>query len=84
MIRTVKIDEKGRILIPKELRDKAGIKDSAEIELEEGRIVIKTDSLLDNLTKHPIGFMTKDLPKLRKMAYEQALKEVRRDMEKRQ
>jgi len=84
MARAVKIDEKGRILIPKELRDKAGIKDSAEIELKEGRIIIKTDSLLDNLAKHPVGFTTKDLPKLRKMAYEQALKEVQRSREKRQ
>jgi AbrB family looped-hinge helix DNA binding protein len=78
MIRTVKVDEKGRILIPKELRDKAGIKDSAQVELEEGRIVIKTDCLLDDLAKHPVGFTTKELSRLRKMAYEQGLKEVQK------
>ena len=82
MIRAVKVDEKGRILIPKELRDRAGIKDSANVELQEGKIVIKANSLLDNLAKHPIGFTTKDLSKLRKMAYEQGLKELRKDMEK--
>lgn len=83
-MKTVKVDEKGRILIPKELREKAGIKESAQVELEEGRIVIKGDSLLDNLAKHPIGFTTKDLAKLRKAAFDQGLKEVRKSLEKRQ
>lgn len=83
--RTIKVDEKGRILIPKELRERAGIKESAQVELEEGgRIVIKADSLLDNLAKHPVGFTSKDLAKLRKMAFEQSLKEVRKSLEKRQ
>jgi len=78
------VDEKGRILIPKELREKAGIKESAQVELEEGRIVIKADSLLDNLARHPVGFTTKELAKLRKMAFDQGLKEVRKSLEKRQ
>lgn len=79
---TVKVDEKGRILIPKELRKRAGIKDSAQVKLEEGKIVITAESLLDNLAKHPIGFTTRDLSKLRKMAFEQGLKEMRKDLEK--
>jgi AbrB family looped-hinge helix DNA binding protein len=84
VIRTVKLDEKGRILIPKELRNRAGIKNSVNVELEEGKIVIKASSLLDNLTKHPIGFTTKNLSRLRKAAHEQGLKEVRKDLEKKQ
>jgi AbrB family looped-hinge helix DNA binding protein len=79
----VRVDEKGRILIPKELRDKAGIKESAQVELEEGRIVIKADSLLDNLARHPLGFTTKELSKLRKGAFDEGLKEVRKGLEKR-
>lgn len=81
--KTVRVDEKGRILIPKELRDKAGIKESAQVELEEGRIVIKADSLLDNLARHPLGFTTKELSKLRKGAFDEGLKEVRKGLEKR-
>ena len=59
MIRTVRIDHKDRILIPKELRDKAGIKDSAEVKLEDRRIIIKAKSLLDNLTKHALHLRQK-------------------------
>jgi AbrB family looped-hinge helix DNA binding protein len=74
--RTVKVDDKDRILIPRELREKAGIKDSAQVELEGGRIVIKADSLLDSLAKHPIKFTTEDISKLRRTALQQGLKEI--------
>jgi AbrB family looped-hinge helix DNA binding protein len=75
--RTVRIDKNGRILIPKELRDKAGMKDSAEVKLEQGRIIIiKANHLHDNIAKYTTAFTTKDLSKLGKMSYEQALKEV--------
>ena len=82
-MKTVKVDEKGRIVIPKDLRDKAGIKESAQVELEEGKIVIRADSLLDNLARHPVGFTTKDLAELGKMALEQGIKEARKSLEKR-
>ena len=38
-----RIDEKGRITIPKSLRDRLGIEagDSAVVELEDGQIVVK-------------------------------------------
>jgi AbrB family looped-hinge helix DNA binding protein len=75
----VKVDGKGRILIPRELREKAGIKDSVQVELEGGRIVIKANSLLDSLAKHPIEFTTKDISKLRRAALQQGLKEIGKD-----
>jgi AbrB family looped-hinge helix DNA binding protein len=81
MIRAVKVDEKGRILIPKEMRERAGIKDSAKIELDEGKIIVQANSLLDELTKYPLAFSTKDLHKLRQKAFAQGLKEVQKDRE---
>jgi hypothetical protein len=49
------------------LRDKAGIKDSAEVKIEEGRIIIiKANSLPGNIPKYTTAFTTKDFSKLRK------------------
>ncbi|MFB6088524.1 MAG: AbrB/MazE/SpoVT family DNA-binding domain-containing protein [Candidatus Aenigmatarchaeota archaeon] len=45
-MRKIKVGKKGRILIPKEIREKTGIRPGEELEItvEDGRIIVKLDT----------------------------------------
>ena len=60
-----KIDEKGRVTIPKEMRDKAGLRGLVRLRLEGGRVIIEP------IAERPIErarfrLTSLDVPKLRR------------------
>ncbi len=78
--RVLRVDKKGRIHIPKELRERFGVKKKVRARIERGVISIEPiTNVVDRLT-HEVKFnfesVEEALPRLRKAAEEQLLQEV--------
>jgi AbrB family looped-hinge helix DNA binding protein len=76
----LKVDPKGRVYIPKQVREELGIKEKVSATIENGIVKIEPiENILDRLSKN-VSFNFKsvktDLPKLRKAAERELLKEV--------
>ncbi|OLS22043.1 MAG: hypothetical protein HeimC2_30970 [Candidatus Heimdallarchaeota archaeon LC_2] len=58
---TIKVEDRGRILIPKEIRDKLGLKPGSELEiiLEEGKIKILPKMTLSQVSGELKGCVKK-------------------------
>ncbi len=56
-----KIEDRGRVLIPKEIRDKAGFRqgEEVEIEVENGKVIIKPLTDLEKFSKELKGCVSK-------------------------
>jgi len=81
-VRSLKVDEKGRLQIPREVREKLGIKKSVTAKIEEdGSLSIEPASNLYDRLASDVRFnfssIEKSLPGLRRKAEKQLLKEVR-------
>jgi AbrB family looped-hinge helix DNA binding protein len=75
---SLKVDSKGRIQIPKDVREELGIKNEVSARIEEGVVRIEpVEGILDRLSRR-VRFNFKsveeDLPKLRKAAERELLK----------
>ena len=80
-IRTLKVDENGRLQIPREVRERLGIKKSVIVKIEEnGSFSIEPISNLYDRLASDVRFnfrsVQKSLPSLRRAAGKQLLKEV--------
>ncbi len=77
----VVIDDKGRILIPKALREKAGLKpgDRARLRVEKGRIVIIPPISPQEFIQEMEGCITEGTPSIEPLK----LKEIWKTMERR-
>jgi AbrB family looped-hinge helix DNA binding protein len=75
---TVKIDEKGRIVLPANIRRELGIKNIVKIKVEKSAITIEPveDPLrfLEGLTVKGTKDVEKEIRKLRRTAYRELLK----------
>jgi AbrB family looped-hinge helix DNA binding protein len=76
----LKVDTKGRIQLPKQLREELGIEGKVSATIENGRIEIEPlETILGRLSKN-IRFKFKsvgtDMPKIRKAAETQLYKEI--------
>ncbi len=74
------MDSKGRIQIPKEIREKLGIRNEVSATVEDGTITFEpAEHILDRLAKE-VRFnfrsVEKDMPKLRKAAEDELLKQI--------
>lgn len=60
----VVIDDRGRILIPKEIRDRLGLQpgNTARLEVEEGKLIIMPPLSPDEFIKRMEGCITKGEP----------------------
>jgi AbrB family looped-hinge helix DNA binding protein len=81
-VRTLKVDEKGRLQIPREVRERLGIKKSVTARIEEnGSLSIEPASNLYDKLASDVTFnfrsVEKSLPDLRKTAEKQLFKEGR-------
>lgn len=80
MASIARIDAKGRVVIPKRLREEAGLGRVAKIRAEGGRIIIEPiESPLERLksnVKLAIADIESELRGLRKVAEEWLMKEV--------
>ena len=58
---TIKVEDRGRIIIPKEIRDKLGLKPGSELEiiLEEGKIKILPKMTLSQVFEELKGCIKK-------------------------
>ncbi len=78
--RVLKVDKKGRIHIPKDLREKLGVKKKVRARVERGVISIEPiTNVLDRLgreVKFNFKSVEEVLPSLRKAAEEQLLRDV--------
>ncbi len=77
----LKVDEKGRLHIPKEVRQRLGIRTGSVSGRVEGQALIiePTSNLFDKLagvTKFNFDSVERSLPKLRRSAERQALREL--------
>ncbi len=76
----LKVDQKGRIQIPKEIRQELGIIEEVSATIEDGVMKVEPiESILDRLSrsvKFNYGGVEAALPNLRKAAEKQLLKEI--------
>jgi AbrB family looped-hinge helix DNA binding protein len=76
----LKVDSKGRIQIPKKIRERLRIGDEVSATIDDKRIIFEpTEHILDRLAKEvKFNFKSvhKDMPKLRKAAERELLKQV--------
>lgn len=58
-MKEVIVDDRGRILIPKELREKVGLKpgSGARLEVKNGQIIITPPSSPKDFIREMVGFM---------------------------
>lgn len=79
--RVLKVDEKGRVHLPKELRVRLGIKNEVRAKIENGAITMEPiTEIMDRLAaevKFSFKRVEKALPSLRRAAQEELLTEVR-------
>ncbi len=77
----MKVDKKGRLHIPKQVRDRLGIKSDVRASIQDGAITIEpAQAVLDRLAKEvkfDFGSVEDELPRLRKAADEQLLRETK-------
>jgi AbrB family looped-hinge helix DNA binding protein len=79
-VRILKVDRKGRMLIPKEIRERLALKDKVRGTVADGTLVIEpTSDILDKLSKH-VKFRFRSietaLPALRLAAAKQLRREA--------
>ena len=77
---TVRVDSKGRILIPKEVRERLGIKGAVKLKVEENRIIVTPlADPLEALTASVIkgtSDVAREIRALRRAAEEEALRRL--------
>ncbi len=76
-----RVDSKGRILIPKEIREELGIKNLVKLRVEEGRLVITPivdplEELTANVAKGTSN-VAQEIRRLRRLAEEEAMRRLR-------
>jgi len=75
---TVKVDEKGRIVLPANIRRELGIKNIVKIKVEKSTITIEPVEdplrLLEKLTVKGTKDVEKEIKKLRRTAHRELLK----------
>jgi AbrB family looped-hinge helix DNA binding protein len=76
----LKVDPKGRIQIPKEVREELGIRENVSATVEDGMLTIEpVERIFDRLSRE-VRFnfksVAKDLPELRKAAEKELSKQV--------
>ncbi len=74
----LRVDSKGRIQVPRELREQLGIREEVSVKIEDGMMIIEpVERVFDRLASE-IRFNFKsvgtELPKLRKAAEEELLR----------
>ena len=76
----LKVDSKGRIQVPKELREQLGIRKEVSVKIENGTITIEPVERIFERLAGEVTFNFKsvatELPKLRKAAEEELLKQA--------
>ncbi len=76
----LKVDDKGRIQVPKKIRERLGIKDTVKAKLKGRSLIIEAEDdpleELGKIVKTRFKDLEKELPTLRKAAEEQAFKEL--------
>jgi len=79
----LRIDDKGRILIPAHIRKKLGLKRIVKISVEEDRLIIEAiKDPIETLTSTVIKGskdIEKEIPEFRKIAEEESLTRVREE-----
>lgn len=77
--RILKVDEKGRLHLPKEIRDTLGIKNEVRARIKNGTVTIEPiTKIMDRLAtqvKFTFRSVEKELPSLRRVAEKQLVKE---------
>ena len=77
----VRVDRKGRIVIPRELRDRLGIGDAVRIRVEGGRLIIEPvrDPLekLSRLVRRGTKDVEKEIRDLREAAIREAYRRLK-------
>ncbi len=76
-----RVDSKGRILIPKEIREELGIKNLVKLRVEEGKLVITPivdplEELTANVVKGTSN-VAQEIRRLRRLAEEEAVQRLR-------
>lgn len=76
-----RVDSKGRILIPKEIREVLGIKNLVKLRVEEGKLVITPvadplEELIANVVKGTSD-VAQEIRSLRRLAEEEAIQRLR-------
>ena len=75
-----KVDSKGRLQIPKEVREELGIRDTVSAVVEDGIMTVEpVERIFDRLAsevRFNLRSVVEDLPKLRRAAEEELLKQV--------
>jgi AbrB family looped-hinge helix DNA binding protein len=76
----LKVDSKGRIQIPKKLRDELGIRDGVSVSIEDGSITIEpVERIFDRLAaevRFNFKSVVEELPGLRRTAEEELFKQI--------
>jgi AbrB family looped-hinge helix DNA binding protein len=76
----LKVDSKGRIQIPKKLRDELGIRDRVSVSIDDGSMTIEpVERIFDKLAaevKFNFQSVVEELPRLRRTAEEELFKQV--------
>jgi AbrB family looped-hinge helix DNA binding protein len=76
----LKVDPKGRIQIPKEVREELGIRENVSATVEDGMLTIEpVERIFDRLSRgvrFNFKSVAKDLPELRKAAEKELSKQV--------
>jgi AbrB family looped-hinge helix DNA binding protein len=76
----LKVDEKGRIQVPKKIRERLGIKNTVKASVKGHSLIIEAEEdplkELEKIVISRFKDIEKELPALRKAAEEQALKEL--------
>jgi AbrB family looped-hinge helix DNA binding protein len=77
----LKVDTKGRIQVPKKIRQRLGIKETVRASLRGQKLIIETEDdplhELAEIIQTRFKDLEKELPSLRRAAEEQALKEIK-------
>ena len=75
-----RVDSKGRIQIPKEVREELGIRDAVSAVVEDGVMTVEpVERIFDRLAsevRFNLKSVVEDLPRLRRAAEEELLKQA--------